>query len=72
MRDERWLWYSAMLQQRDQALLVIGAAVLVALLWWFLLSRWPRVRRWLSWLVVVAHFALMLAALVVPAPGGMP
>lgn len=57
---DRYAWYMEQMQQRNLAMVVLAGLVLVALLWYALLGRWPRLRRWLCWLSVAGYLALML------------
>lgn len=58
---DRYQYYIGVLQARDQALVVVAGLVLSGMLWWGLLERWPRLRRWGAWGFVVLYCLFMLA-----------
>jgi len=58
-------YYMSMLATRDQALMIIGALVLVGALWWHLLADRPGIRRAVSWCLVGFWWATLALAWVV-------
>jgi len=65
---DRFEFYMGLLDQRNQALMLVAAMVLIGMLWYGLLARWPRARRWAAWGVVALYVVVMLAFMVIPPP----
>ena len=65
---DRYAHYMTVLANRDQALLVLAGLVLTAFLWYALLERWPRLRRWLAWAAVAVYVFSMAFFFFVGAP----
>ena len=67
----RYEHYMQIIHDRDTAMLVLAGLVLSAILWYGLLDRWPRLRRWLAWGAVVVYVAAMAAFVLIGVPAGV-
>jgi len=66
--SDKFGYYMSILQNRDRSMLVLAGLVLTCLVWWSLLGRWPRLRRWLSWAAVVGYMIVMVTLTFVEVP----
>jgi len=65
---DRYEHYMMVLHERDTAMLVLAGLVMSAILWYGLLDRWPRLRRWIAWSAVAVYVVAMAAMVLIGAP----